>query len=395
MTLLAQHGHAKSDKLEEALSAGSIAGAIFSARNERKENLVQYLEQMRASGSPLVLFDPQFFVSTLIPPNDRYLLDYDYYEPGRTAADFARARNVNRYVEAVFRAEMTLAVDRLISPSVIVRSFDSRWAQVALNLADASLDRAESIDGAPPLLLSFLISEQAFDSKDGVDEFLDQITSWDAHGVYLVIVRDERTYTQRFDEQRLENLLYTVYVLGHLNGFEIVVGYSDFIGLLLRGVGADFFATGWYHSLRRFHQSSFMKRKGGGRRAADRYSSGPLLNSILLDEVEQIHDVGMLTRVLSGVALDDVVTSAASPRSSDWSARTSELHHWETLKALDAQLTDRPSDNLDRITGWIDHARSLSVFLEGAGVVFDRNTTSQHLREWMRAIESLRRRIGI
>ena len=75
MSLFAQHGHGKSDKITTAL-AGTLDGVIFGARNEKPEKLAACLEDIRESFDVELLVDPQFYVCTQTPPNDRYLPDY-------------------------------------------------------------------------------------------------------------------------------------------------------------------------------------------------------------------------------------------------------------------------------------------------------------------------------
>ena len=66
-----------------------------------------------------------------------------------------------------------------------------------------------------------------------------------------------------------------------------------------------------------------------------RYSSSPLLNTILLSELEQIHSAGRLLDVLSNVSLDSEIISATSPESSNWNERLAERHDWQTLADVD------------------------------------------------------------
>lgn len=395
MALFAQHGHGKSDKITEALETGSIQGVIFGARNESPSNLASYVQQLRADYQVPLLFDPQFYVCTLRPPNDRYLTDYPYYRPGRTAADFVRASRLSEYAEQTLRFQHELEFSRLISPTVLFDTFNDRWYQVSLNIADASVERHADLDDPSPLLLSFAFSEEALSSQEDLDSFLDQVTSWEVHGVYLLVARDETTYSQRFEDERLSRLLYLIHVLGSINGFEVIVGYADFCGVLMRAAGASAFATGWSHTLRHFHRRSFVRRPPGGQPARLRYSSKPLFNSILLSELEQINDIGSTEIVLSEVPLDEVITSARSPEASDWNQRISELHHWQTLNSIDSAVSgDAPTD-LDRLTQELEQAMESYASLRSEGVVFERNSQDDHLAEWSAAINSFRGMLGI
>ncbi len=394
MSLYVQHGHAKAARLSEALARQRADGVIFAARNEKPQNLKDCLAELRRGIQCELLFDPQFYVSTLIPPNDRYLPEYPYYEAGRTAADFIGASRIKGFVERTLGFQSQLGVDRLISPTVLMNGFTDRWSQVALTLADASIEYHAGLKDPPPLLLSFLIAEGAFDSKDELDSFLDTLTAWDVDGFYLIVARDERAYSQRFDDARLAHLLYAVHVLADRNGFRVVCGYSDFVGVLLRSVGATAFATGWSQSQRQFHVERFLKRPSGGRQARLRYSSGPLFNSIMLSELQSIHDVGAMPSVLSGVSLDEVIAKANGPEASDWNQSTSDHHHWETLAKLDRRLCGRVTDDAATIYEMLREAHGLYATLESR-VVFDRFTDGSHLPEWGRAMRSFKELVGI
>jgi hypothetical protein len=395
MALFVQHGHGKSDKIDAALEAQDVDGVIFGARNEKIDNIENCVDSVRQLNGQ-VLFDPQFHVSPLIPANDRFLPEYPYYKVGRTAADFVGIKKLTGYVKSTLDFQLTLAPDRLLSPTVIFDSFESNWCQTALNLADSSLEYHAGLGGAPPLLLSFVIGEQALGSRTELDAFLDQVTSWDAlTGTYLVISREESSYSQRFDPDHLANALYMTYVLGNINGFEVVNGFSDFCGLLHRCVGSTTFATGWSQGLRQFHRRSFTKQKAGGQPPRFRYTSVPLLSSILLSELQQICENGKLDEVLSGVPLDSVITGAASPEDSDWNARWSELHHWQSLRSIDVAIGEDVKANLADITNRIVAAQELYEALTEEGVVFGSQTQPDHLDQWSEAISSFSKTASI
>lgn len=217
MSLYLQHGHGKSTRIADAHNDGSATGVIFSPRNEKIDNLNNYISELRTLGSLDVMLDPQFHISTVSPPKDRYLPeDYGYYQAGRTTRDFTGAQMIQTYARETLEFQDAMDVDRFVSPTVIVSTFSDRWSQIALQLADASCDHHGGMASPKPLLLSFVISEAAFDSRVEVDQFLDELTTWDATGFYICIVRDEATYNQKFDPDRFAHLMYATYVLGEL-----------------------------------------------------------------------------------------------------------------------------------------------------------------------------------
>ena len=189
--------------------------------------------------------NPQFFVSVLTPANDRFLGDYPYYSPARAAKDFIGSRKIAAYAKDVIDFQAERIFTRIVSPTVLVRSFSDQWSQISLQLADASIEYHESLENKVPLLVKVLLSESALDSRDELDAFLDVLTSWDVHGYHLTIARDDPTYDQTMDPDRMAHLLYMIYVLGDRNGFEVICGYCDFIGLACRAAGANAFANGW------------------------------------------------------------------------------------------------------------------------------------------------------
>jgi hypothetical protein len=389
MAYYIQHGHGKGNKIETAITNGYADGVILSARNEHATALDSCIDSFRGAGDCQVLLDPQFYISTFVPPNDRFLPeDYtDYYESGRTANDFIRLSNVSKFAKSTIDFQARYDLNRILSPTVLVNGFTDRWSQISLQLADRSAEYHASLNGASPLLVSLVLSEGCFDSRSELDGFLDVITGLDVQGFYLVVVRDDSTYSQSFYDERLCNLMYLVYVLANRNEFEVVCGYSDFSGFNLRAAGAQAIAGGWYQSLRQCHQRMFLKQKPGGQPARLRYSSGPLLNSIMLSELESIYLEGLMDKVLSDVPLDEVITSADSPEASSWSLTTSEQHHWQTLQAIESTFDENVRKNLVSLLAKVRKAKALYTELVSAGIPFDRNTKDQHLNDWEEAIK--------
>jgi len=388
MSLYAQHGHAKSDRLDLALAEGTIDGVILGARNEPIDKIAACVNSFKGKGE--VLFDPQFFISTFAPPNDRYLPDYPYYKGGLSSASFTGAKKLAAICEATIDFQLELGVDKLISPTIFCDGFETKWGQIALNLADTSLDYHAGIKDAPPLLVNFLIAEQALTSKKNVEAFLDQITSWEMSGIYLVIAREDGTYSQGFEPQRFAHALYMNYVLGEINGFEVVNGFSDFCGFILRAVGSSSFASGWYQGLRQFNKKSFIKSKGGGQVPRLRYSSAPLLNSIFLSELDDIRDAGLLENILSGVKFDNLLDS----NSDAWNQRVSEHAHWETLSLLDAAIPKTLKARIDLVDSQLETANAIYFMLEEAGIVFSANSGPLHLESWTEAFKTFKSLIG-
>jgi hypothetical protein len=396
--IYAQHGWGKSDKIEAGLRAGHLSGVILSPRDEQPNRMADLVDDLRDEfGEEItILFDPQFYATTVVPARDGRLPDYSYYEPGLARGRFIAQADIQRYVENTLAYQTTLRLDRVIAPSVLFGDFRDPWSQIALSLAEEAIVVHAGLGSAPPLLVSLVIDESALRSRDALNEFLDIITVWDLAGVYVVVRCNDPNYPALLEETSLANLMYLVYVLAKVNGLEVVCGYSDLVGLLLHAVGAKATGTGWFNSLRQFSLARFQPTTGGQQPRA-RYTSTPLLNSILvLPELEACHQVGAIGQVLSTTSYDGVMASG-NPANSPWPLEVACLHHWEVLHDV-AQLVSSQlsvAENLAVLEDRVRQAVATYRLLEGAGVVFEPSTGPRNLALWLRGIASFRADAGI
>lgn len=399
MHIYAQHGYGKADKIEKSMRKGYISGVILSPRDEHPDKILEYIGNLRDEfrNDIILLFDPQFYATTLSPVIDKYLPDYPYYKSGLTHGNFIAQADIHRYVSDTLQYQAKLGLDRLISPSILFNDFSDRWSQISLIMARESIAFHEQMKNAPPLLLSIIIDEHSLQNKDALDEFLNIISIWEVSGYYLNVRLHNPIYPAHFDEESsLINLLYFVYVLAEINEFEVVCGYSDLVGLLLLAVGAKAIGTGWFHTLRQFSLNRFIPSIGG-RQARPRYTSSQLLNSILIDpELETIYRLHLLNRVLSNSSYDSVMNSN-NPVKADWPPDISCLHHWEVLKRISNELFSRGSvsQRIAFLEEKIKYGITLYNNLDKKGVPFDTPTGPRNLQQWLQAINNFRREAKI
>ena len=100
MSLFAQHGWKKSEKIETGLRAGIIEGVVLSPRYERPATLQLFTKQLRLEfgENMTVIFDPQFYVAALPEARAGALARYSYFHEGLTRGDF-RPSQVRDYVK--------------------------------------------------------------------------------------------------------------------------------------------------------------------------------------------------------------------------------------------------------------------------------------------------------
>jgi len=388
MAILAQHGYGKSTKINEGLRRGIIEGVILSPQYEKPDNLRDYVMVLRNSYSDeMVMLDPQFYVAALDEPkNEGHLPEYPYYHSSITRRQLRSLRNITRFVQGTLDYQMQLSVSYMITPTLFFQGFDDVFFQFAMQLTEGSVEYHSTIRDAPPLYISLVLGDDILKSQASTDELLNEVSLYDATGFYIIIDFSVSTSDPTFSSEILANLMYLTYSLSELNEFDVVFGYTSFIGLLLHAVGATATACGWFRTSRQFSLSKFVPR-AGGRQARPRYTSIPLLNSILINpELGGIADVGFLDQVLTGTSFDAVFRP--NPASATWPRQAMTLHHWQALRDVIEEIC-RQGDTRARISymlSLIEAARSLYADIEQRGVQFELRSGQAHLVKWADAI---------
>lgn len=389
MTLLAQHGWGKSDKITAALNDQSISGLIVSPRDETPENAALLIESI-ASDHPdsTRLFDPLFHAGMITPANDGKLSEYDYYKPNLTRRDFIGTAKYAGYAADALGFQYDLRVSAIVSPTIELINFGDSTAQIALQLADASAEHHAGRTDGRPLLISFLINENALGGRDDLDAFLDAITLLDAGGFYVTMNRASSTHNALVEPDRLAGLMYMVYIMRVVNRFDVYCGYSDLLGIPLHTAGATATACGWSGTLRRFTFNRF-RPSTRGRRPRPRYLSTPALESILISELDQIFEAGIIEQFISGTDYDNAFRTKP-PYSIPWADREAALHHWAALANRISEIELKSVDDaLATVSDWIDTAEAIRNDAERLGVQFE-PPSGDHLAMWRRAIDQFR-----
>jgi hypothetical protein len=398
MTVYAQAGYGKSDKIIRGLTDGSINGVIWSPKDEFPHSMyVDIHGYTTRFPNSIMLFDPQFYTTVLAGTKDRCLKHYPYWRT-LTRSYFSNPANLSTSVQDTLDYQLTLNVDRLLSPTIEIDSFGSPDCNISLSLANESIRYHQELSSTnlalPPLLISLIISEACLSSPSNFDSFLDDISIMPSVGFYLIVHRDDSQYQARFDPNALENLLYLVYVLAEINSYEVICGYSDFAGALLCAVGAKAIGTGWFSNLRQFTMDRFLPSTQR-RQARRRYSSQPLMNSILLDEMDTINRQGQLQSILSGTIYDARFNTVPNPSDASWEIDESTLHHWLVLQGLITSATGGTvQNNLNICIGMISNAQAIYNNLRRI-ISLDVYSGDNHLQQWETAISNFRNRVNI
>ncbi len=391
MTVLAQHGWGKTDKIERGLNSGSIQGVIMSPRDESPNNLASFLSYIQADHpSAECLVDPLFHIGTVDPVRDLRLPHYPHYRRHLTPVAFSPAA-ISDFVKNTLNWQRDLDVTAIVSPTVIVDDLTSRWAQIAMMMAQETVNQH---DGAKPLIISLVVWEEALRQRALVDAWLDDLTQMDVDGFYLVVRRASENYRQHYDPDILASLLRVCYSLADLNQYRIFVGYTDMVTLLLHAVGVTGTGAGWYATLKQFTLRRFQPSTGG-RRPRARYSSRPLLNSIYITELDSIYNGGNVAAILSNTSFDTRFQGTTNPENVPWPDNEAMLHHWHVLGDITQSLTGNTvRDRLDSVSNLITVARAIYLQLEPL-VPFTTDTGSTHLDQWLDGLNRFRADVGV
>lgn len=396
--IYAQHGYGKADKIETGIREGLLTGVILGPRNEQPDKMVQFANALRQEfqNQITILFDPQFYIANIAHPNPGPLADYTYYRAGLSRGSFVSPTDVHRYADEALTYQTGLPLDRLVSPTVLFSDFRDPWSQISLLLAQESITVHSTLPDPPPLLVSLTFDEAALRNRDAMDEFLNIISLWDIAGFYVLVRQNDPTYPAQFEESTLASLIYLVYTLSERNDFEVVCGYADLVALPLHAVGASATGVGWFNTLRQFSLSRFQP-PSGGQPARMRYTSRPLINSILVvPELQTAYQLGLMDEVLSGTARDGVFATG-SPANAQWPNSASYLHHWEVVSGIAGEIASQGtvSDRLTYLEGQMQGALGQYAVLDDAGVPFEAATGPRNLTLGLRAIRSFRADVRI
>jgi hypothetical protein len=169
------------------------------------------------------------------------------------------------------------------------------------------------------------------------------------------------------------------------NGFKVILGFTDTVGILASAVGADSISNGWWKSLKLFSRNQYYNR-GGGQRPRMVYTSTKLLNSVFIDpELQSIVELGYGSRVLANTGYDSILSS--NPAQQNWNADDAALHYWKVTKSLLEQVERAPADTrIVAVENMIRDARTLYTTLIREGINFEAISGPSHLRTWLEAI---------
>ncbi|WP_060679464.1 hypothetical protein [Virgibacillus halodenitrificans] len=397
MKLYAQQGYGKGDKIHTGFDREFLDGVLLSPRDEKPAKMRSFIKEIQTEyPNAELLFDPQFYYSLYIDGTSKNLNNCSYY-PGNIKLSSLRSfRKLHDFVFQSLEYQQKLGLGTLVSPNILVPNFSDRQAQIALSLAEESAIIAE--DKGKALYVSLVFSESALNETRNVNDFLNELSTLDVTGYYITIDRKSSDYNQDFEsETTLVNLLTFIYSLSEINEYKVIMGYSDIIGLLYVAVGASGFGTGWFNSSRKFTVQQRVLPSRGGRLPRERYTSIPLLNTVLASELDSIQTQfkrkGLnFDDILSNSGYEHIIKAGSSP-SDTWSRGISHLQHWSSLKIASEAIFSNPDDISDRLDDLENHLNTAIVkyqLLSNLPIQLEKSSQGNHLFTWSNSLKRFR-----
>lgn len=394
---LIQDGHQARNGVEAAVGAGNAAGVIWSLADETPANLDQALRAECMTRPDIVqAIDPQLYVAPLADANPKKLLDHALFSVPMRPRDFS-ARNLVPLVENLIGFQATRPVTHLLSPTVPVSSMAERWAGIAADLADTSLETWAGMDDPRPLLISVAVDESLLTDRDNVDALLDELTAYECEGFYLLFELGPSTDPARHSVL-FERALYVVYTLAEVNEYTVWVGYSGLNGYVYRAAGAQAVAGGWWQK-QNWWSTAHWTPGPGGRSPRPRIWLESILGSLLIDDElrlisRQRRDASLFADVLDGVGQLASDFAAGRPFDGNYDRPEMAAQLFAVCSALDDRISADIEPDLRRVLLDIARADDFYRRIGDAGIQVSRDIVRAPV-VWPSAITEFARRLGL
>lgn len=363
------------------------------------------LERLSRNAAPVarrVFFDPQLYLATLdaakCPTACSRLATYPWFyaEIDRFDSDESTRRDWEkrlketigeRWPSAVpddtqrqgacvsaveFQAAMSCT--HILLPTPLVSEREDEAATMA-EWIDAGLAACESLDIGQPIVTTVAIDEgslndTAFDAGGFLDTIIDQVTSREgSDGVYIVIAQTQAKQHPFATDSRVLRAYLRLTRVFRRAGLQVFVNFAGDFGEVCVAAGANGFASGASHSLRRLSLADFEEPSFGY--ALPKYYSHAVVGEFLTethlnvvvaqDAFDRIRDVTPYSEALIE-ALEAGGTAADIPEWAESRNNTAEAYrHYVARLAIEAALLRRqpPIRRRNTVRTWLEGASAI------------------------------------
>ncbi|MFP7278848.1 hypothetical protein SFC11_05775 [Exiguobacterium indicum] len=399
--LLAQHGPAKGQKIEDGISASNLSGVIFSQNDETFLSISSYCTRLGSLSKDNTFFDPQFYYSTFESEILKKLGDLDTFPSLVTRKDWRKRSSVILNFLDDHALKSKEISNTLITPGFFINDIDWKF-DYSVELYNHCVSKYSEFND---YALTLMLSTSFFANKSNIEELLDVLNESivEKKKIYFVICHEQKNGENNYesiDQSWLANILFTVHSLQEL-GFKIIMGYGFMNSVLFAMLDVEYISSGWFNTLRKFEKTKFELTESFGRRKK-RYTSLPLLSYIMIDDLNNMLDTSKVT--ISDLMSNTTIDSSLLSDSSTVSFVDLEHQYWESLKIIFDELAAEPDlkNRVLNVKRKIDNAINLytEVIIEleqsSQNVAAKRlKDQSKHLYLWKNAIEIFKSKISL
>lgn len=378
-----QLGHRYKWSIESLLEEGTGDGAIIPARYMERAKVSSLPEALRAQS----IFDPQFF----LPGSAQGALPTYPFFPQVIAGGFSTTDWDAALAGECARQCLAFQVESGFQSLVIPTRFREGMPADFINSQEASfvtpfLSAYQALGLSQPLLLQVVLTDQMLKDPSYRRDILNWITAIPAiSGIYLIIHVPNR----RKQISDIDLLLAMLSVVRSVKtaGMQIVLGYLNTEAVLLLAGDPDVVTIGSYENLRMFGTLPYEEDQDGKRR-------GPnprFYVSRLLQWIEHQY-VGAIARVVENPSeyFDETpyrITLFEPTYKWHFTKPEPYRHYFHAAsRQLRRLAAIAPSDRPPAIASELEAAMAQYQFLKGRGIVFDEESSGNHIPAWLTAL---------
>lgn len=370
--------------INEVAAAGHLDGVVIPSSYPVAPT---YLESLRELGKELVL-DPQTYKLGHAQGSRTQRFERTIDEQTMTLARLRDPDERERLVARVVGVAAEIRPDILVSPYFYARSVEQPWFQGSLELAELTREYAERERLGSRVFAGVFVAGSEVKEAEARDRLLTRITGRDIDGVYFIVDPEQNDNAPILDGDLIHGLRESGTILRD-NGVEVIVAYTDMVGLgLLAFTGASF-ASGIRNSLRKLRVSDQFRAAPRHMQApAKRCYAASLLNNIrVTGELATVVRLGLDQHVKCGCEFCNSMLTRYDYRNEGTFSNDLASKHFMAAVSEEVRRFRRLPEAM-RAEAFLERLEAAQQSYEEllrAGVHFDRDSGRRHLSVWQDA----------
>lgn len=391
-----QYGARGINLLDRFIRDGIIDGIIWDPRFAGPKIIKQ--KQKKIKKNIKSIFDPKFYYYEYETPVLKKLEELSFNPNEKITRKYLNNQDkMEEYFKGVINYQLEIGTENIMTPSLIIETFDSANSERQLNIFDKFNDYCIKNNINKKKCINLTINENAFNNLNKMNEFIESLDELknEFSDIYITLIREpEHRNKLNFNPNNLANILSFIYYLNYI-GFKITMGYTGLEGILYVAVGATNIGTNVSQSLKRLvidkiGLTSKINSQGGAQ-PKEHYTSLPLLNylkcDVYLDQIMEHDKEKVFSLILSDCSLDSEIISGK--KSFDYTLIDTQYQYMEALHKFLNSMSEMTNEaKIDYIIEYIniaiENTKKYNEIFKVANLPFD------HLNEWKEALNTFK-----